>query len=203
MQITVDARLYSAFEAAKHSAEVVAIDGRSIAYIHFWFIHTRGMDTLLEKLVQGEFKNADALVLDLRGRGGDASMVMRVLKVLAGRSSKWRKPIVALIDAQTRSAKEMLAWELQSRDLGVLVGQTTAGALLPAMFAEVGGDSVLMYPAFSLGRYSQEIEGKGVKPDVEAVSPLPFSAGADPIREVGMRTAASVAKSREAARQPA
>ena len=80
----------------------------------------------------------------------------------------------------------MLAYELKTRRLGVLVGQTTAGALLPATFAKVGSDSVLMYPAFSLGKHSDAIEGKGVAPDIEVESPVPFSAGADPIRDAGM-----------------
>jgi carboxyl-terminal processing protease len=129
-------------------------------------------------------------------------MVTSVLRVLAGRNSKWRKPIVALIDNQTRSAKEMLAYEVKTRKLGVLVGQTTAGALLPATFAKVGSDSVLMYPAFSLGRHSEAIEGKGVEPDIEVESPLPFSAGADPIRDAGMRKALELAAERARALQP-
>ncbi len=193
---------YSAMEAARHSAEVIEVDGRRVAYIHFWYVHTRGMDTMLQKLVQNEFKDCEAMVLDLRGRGGSADMVTRVLKVLAGRNSKWRKPVVALIDGQTRSAKEMLAYELKTRKIGTLVGQRTAGALLPATFADVGGDSVLMYPAFALGKYSDAIEGKGVEPDVAVESPLQYSAGADPIREAGMKHAAELAKAHAIAKQP-
>lgn len=200
--IEVVARIDSAMAAAKRSAMVVEVDGRSVAYIHFWYVHTRGMDTLLARLAQNEFKDCEALVLDLRGRGGSAEMVTRVLRTLAGRNSKWRKPIVALIDANTRSAKEMLAYELKTRKLGTLVGERTAGALLPATFVEVGADSVLMYPAFALGRFSEAIEGKGVEPDVRVASPLPYSAGADPIRVEGLKQAAELAKQRALAKQP-
>ena len=202
LQIDVAAADYSAFEAARQSAEVLTVNGHSVAYIHFWYVHSRGMDKLLERLIQKEFKDCEALVLDLRGRGGSAHMVTSVLRVLAGRNSKWRKPIVALIDNQTRSAKEMLAYELKTRKLGVLVGQITAGALLPATFAKVGSDSVLMYPAFSLGKHSDEIEGKGVAPDIEVESPVPFSAGADPIRDAGMRKALELAVERARVLQP-
>lgn len=202
IDMPLEARDYSAYQAAKKSAEILQVDGHKIACIHFWFVHLRGMDTLLDRLAQGQFKDAEALVLDLRGRGGSAPMVSRVLKVLAGRNSHWRKPIVALIDSQTRSAKEMLAYELKTRHLGVLVGEKTAGALLPAVFADVGSDSVLMYPAFAMEKYTDAIEGKGVEPDVDAVSPLAYSAGGDPIREAGMRKAAELAAIRAASTQP-
>ncbi len=202
MTITVRASVDSAYEAAKRSARVEVINGRQIAYIHFWFIHLRGMDRLLDQLIKGEFKGAEAMVLDLRGRGGSAEMVIRVLRVLAGRYSQWRKPIVALIDGNTRSAKEMLAYELRNRNLAVLVGEKTAGALLPATFEDVGSGSVLMYPAFSLGRYNDLIEGKGVEPHVAAQSPVPFSAGADPIRDTGFMKAYDLAKERARLLQP-
>jgi carboxyl-terminal processing protease len=191
--IEVTARNDSAYEATKRSAEVVEVDEHNIAIIHFWYIHTRGNDTLLTRLFNNEFKDAQALVLDLRGRGGNAQMVGRILRTLVGRRSKWNRPVVALIDGNTRSAKELLAWELRQRKIGVLVGQTTAGALLPAAFEKVGGDSVLMYPAFPLGKYTDEIEGKGVQADVQVAPAGLYSAGADPIREAGLKKAAELA----------
>jgi carboxyl-terminal processing protease len=202
LDIDFAAEEYSALEAARNSAQVIEVGGRKIAYIHFWFVHSTTMDKLLERLVRNEFKECEALVFDLRGRGGAAHMVTNVLRVLASRTSRWRKPIVALIDSNTRSAKEMMAYELKTRRLGVLVGQTTAGALLPATFAKVGGDSVLMYPAFHLGKHTEAIEGKGVAPDVEVESPLPFSAGEDPIRDAGIAKALEMALQRARAMQP-
>jgi C-terminal processing protease CtpA/Prc len=181
----------------------VEANGLKVAYIHFWYMHQRGPDALLRRLFAGDFRDADALVLDLRGRGGSAQMVGQVLRTLTGRRSTWNRPVVALIDGRTRSAKELLALQLQSSGRGVLVGQTTAGALLPASFASVGGESVLMFPSFSLGRYTQAIEGHGVAPDVEVAAAGPFSAGADPIREAGIRKAVELAAERARSLAPA
>jgi hypothetical protein len=50
-----------------------------------------------------------------------------------------------------------------------------------------------MYPAFPLGKYTEQIEGKGVAPDVQADAAGPYSAGADPIREAGLKKAAELA----------
>jgi carboxyl-terminal processing protease len=201
--IEIVARNDSAFEAARRSARLADADGHAIAYIHFWYVHNRGPDVLLTQLFRNQFKDAEALVLDLRGRGGNAQMAMQILRTLAGRRSKWNRPVVALIDSNTRSAKEMLAWELKNRRLAVLVGETTAGALLPAMFADVGDDTVLMYPAFPLGKYTDEIEGKGVAPDIEIKAAGRYSAGADPIRDAGLKKAAELAAERARTLAPA
>jgi hypothetical protein len=137
---------------------------------------------MLRELFAGEFANADGLVLDLRGRGGNGVVVPDFVQILAD----WRRPIVALTDRQSRSAKDALAYEFKQRHLATLVGEPTAGAVIPASFAQVGNETMLMFPSFTLGGYTEKLELKGgVAPDILVERAGPYSAGGDPIFDRG------------------
>jgi C-terminal processing protease CtpA/Prc len=173
---------YSSLEAAHASARVFEISGRTLGYVHFWFVHSVGVPELLREFFAGQFAKADGLILDLRGRGGNGFTVDDILKVL----QSWGRPIVALTDRQSRSAKDVLAYEFKQRHLATVVGERTAGAVIPASFAPVGDNAVLMFPAFTLGEYTQKLELKGgVEPDIFVERAGPFAAGRDPILERG------------------
>jgi carboxyl-terminal processing protease len=180
--VRIKARLYSALQAARASARTIDVDGHSAGYVHFWFIHSMGVAEMLRELFAGAFVNAEGLILDLRGRGGNGVVVPDILEILAG----WKRPIVALIDRQSRSAKDALAYEFKQRHLATLVGEPTAGAVIPATFARVGQKTMLMFPSFTLGEYTEKLELKGgVPPDVSVERAGPYSAGKDPILERG------------------
>ena len=182
--IKIKARVYSALQAARASARVVEVDGRAAAYVHFWFIHSSGVTEMLRELFVREFAKADGLILDLRGRGGNGVVVPDILQLL----SDWKRPIVALTDRQSRSAKDALAYEFKQRHLATLVGERTAGAVIPASFAQVGEKTMLMFPSFTLGEYTQKLELKGgVAPDIFVERAGPYSAGNDPIFERGQQ----------------
>jgi peptidase S41-like protein len=109
--------------------------------------------------------------------------------------SDWKRPIVALIDRQSRSAKDALAYEFKERHLATLVGEPTAGAVIPASFAQVGEKTMLMFPSFTLGEYTQKLELKGgVPPDIFVERAGPYSAGRDPIFERGKQELARLLK---------
>lgn len=188
-EISITAVEYSALSAAKASARVINRDDTNIGYVHLWYIHISTIDKVLKQLLQRKFSRVDALIIDLRGRGGSADMVPRILKILSRWSHQGDRPVVALIDSMTRSAKEMIAYSMRNNDIAVLVGQRTAGALLPATFEQVGPETMLMFPSFDLGKYTKRIEGIGVEPHVKAQPPGPYSAGADPILEAGIEEA--------------
>lgn len=176
--IKISARPYSALAAARTSARTIEIDGRPAGYVHFWFIHSTGVAEILRELFAGQFAGADGLILDLRGRGGNGVVVPDILQIL----SDWKRPIVALADRQSRSAKDALAYEFRERHLATLVGEQTAGAVIPASFAPVGEKTMLMFPSFTLGEYTEKLELKGgVAPDVFVERAGPYSAGHDPI----------------------
>jgi carboxyl-terminal processing protease len=180
--IKIKARLYSALEGARASVRTIEMDGRRVGYVHFWFIHSSGVVEMLRELIADQFADADGLILDLRGRGGNGVVVPDILELLAD----WKRPIVALTDRQSRSAKDALAYEFKQRHLATLVGELTAGAVIPASFAQVGEKTMLMFPSFTLGEYTEKLELKGgVAPDVLVERGGPYSAGADPIFERG------------------
>jgi C-terminal processing protease CtpA/Prc len=194
LDITVPADTYSALRAARASAHVIERNGVRIGVIHFWFVHANGAYELLANRLKGEFADCDALVFDLRGRGGAAQTVSAMLGLLRGDQAVFRKPVVALTNRLTRSAKEVLAYELKKRKGTLLVGENTAGAVIPASFADVGEGMVLMYPGMRLGEHTRLLEGVGVEPDVCVMEPGPYSAGRDPIFDRGVEEAVKLAQ---------
>ena len=161
--------------------------GLRLGYVHLYHVLVKDcVDLLLEFLGSDELADAHGLVLDLRGRGGSAAEAQRLVEVLDAQRGSWRRPLVVLVDAGTRSAKEVVAYELQRRSSALVVGERTPGAVIPASFVPVAQDGVLMYPAFTLGRYTTVLEGRGVEPDVPVADTLAFAAGADPILEGGV-----------------
>jgi len=189
--VEVPSEVYSAWRAAQASARVDEVDGRRIGYVHYWFVHLGGVHAHLRRLLAEDFADCDACVLDLRGRGGDGGAVEPLLEVVR----KAGMPVVALVDRGTRSAKEVVAYRLQQEGVATLVGEHTARAVIPASFRRVGKADVLMFPTFTLGKYTTAIEGIGVAPDLEVPDRLAFAAGDDPILRAGEREAARRAAS--------
>lgn len=185
--LRITARPYSSWRASRASARVIARHGRRLGYVHFWYFHFRGMESLLGQLAEHVFEDCDAFILDMRGRGGSATAVQSLLVYLKSSPPFSERPLAVLVDEQSRSAKEVFAYEFKEQDLGLLVGQHTAGAVIPATFRDLGEDTVLMYPAFDLGQYTEALEGHGVEPDVAVVDRIPYSRGGDPILEAGVR----------------
>lgn len=185
--VTVRAARDSAFRATERSVRVVEHRRKRFGVVHFWYMHHEGLAPLLREAFETRFADCDALVLDLRGRGGSTLSVMTVLAVLDWAKREWKRPVVALIDSGTRSAKEILAYEIRKQGLGTLIGETTPGAVIPATFRDVGSGAVLMFPAYSLGRYTSTLEGKGVAPDVLVRDRLEYAQGRDAIFEGALR----------------
>jgi carboxyl-terminal processing protease len=113
-----------------------------------------------------------------------------------GEAQRFAGPIVALIDRQTRSAKEELAYELRARGLARLVGEPTAGAFLGAGFELISDDIVLMLPGTALPTYTALIEQQPVEPDVFARSAGPYAAGNDPLLTAGLDEAVRLVRER-------
>ena len=189
LQLAVPAENYSAFMAARASARVYKEGGYSFGYIHFWYVHMSGVPELLAEKLNGEFSDCDGVIIDLRGRGGSGHVISKLLDLLRARLASGRQPLVALVDRQSRSAKDVLAYELKKSGLARLVGEPTAGAVIPASFADVGHETILMFPSFKLSRYTDLLELKPVEPDVAVERAGPLSAGDDPILKAGFAEA--------------
>ncbi len=188
-QLEIRVATWGSFAAARESVRVFEREGLEVGYVHLWFIHINGLVDLVKEALSGPLAEADVLMIDLRGRGGTPLVVYGLLNLLEGDDRLWDRPVIALIDRNSRSAKDMMAYELEKRGLATLVGECTAGAVLPASFAEVSPETVLMFPAIELATYSKLLEGHCVEPDVPVEASEPYAPGSDPILERGLEVA--------------
>jgi carboxyl-terminal processing protease len=188
-------------QAIADSATLIERDGRKIGYIHLWTLAAPGsMNAIAEALAAGPLKDADGLVLDLRGRWGGGSSDAAELflgdtpsfrliprggeDILA--NVRWRRPLVAIIDEGTRSGLEVFAYALQANGIP-LVGTRTAGALLAGSAYLLPDDSLLeLAVSDAVIGDGVRLEGNGVVPDVPVPFSLPYAAGRDPQREAAI-----------------
>jgi C-terminal processing protease CtpA/Prc len=194
-------------DAIGKSARVVERNGRKVGYLHVWF-YGRGdvTDAIGEALAAEPLASADALVVDLRGRWGGAppDAAETFLGgtppfVFIDRTGKrelsnmrWHKPVVALIDAGTRSGLEVYAYALQQKGVP-LIGAPTAGALLGARGYLLPDDSLLEIAVAGVELDGKVLEGKGVMPDVAVPFDVRYAAGHDPQLDAALDRAAAVA----------
>ncbi len=192
--LTVALRPTSMIDAVRASARLEEVDGRRVGVIRLWhFIHPAVVAALVEAL-DGPLATADALVLDVRGRGGSDAIVRRVLALFTGRRARWDRPVVVLTSEGTRSAKEIFAYHWKRAGRGPIVGERTQGACLGCQFKQLSDGSVLMVPVVDVRRLTGgvQLEGNGVEPDVAVKQhPLPYRAGRDAILDAGLREAAA------------
>lgn len=193
VNVAVTAEEYTSFDAAEASVRVIRTGDVSIGYVHFWYVHLAGVPELITRAVEGRLKNVNAVVIDLRGRGGSAGEVQRIISVVD--EIRKKRPVVALADRQSRSGKDLLVYEFKQRGIRI-VGEASAGAVIPASFADVGFDSVLMFPSTRLPKYTDLLELKPVPPDVLVERAGVFAAGKDPILEAGLEEARRLLKAR-------
>ncbi len=188
-------------KAIADSATIVERDGRKIGYIRIWTLAARNsMGAVAEALAQGPLKDAEGLVLDLRGRwgGGDSDAAelfvgdtppFRLIPrkgedVLA--NVRWHRPVVAIIDSGSRSGLEVFAYALKVNGIP-LVGERTAGALLAGRAYLLPDDSLLELAVLdAVIADDVRLEGNGVEPDIPAAFAVPYAAGNDPQRDAAI-----------------
>ena len=119
-------RPLDAVSSARESVRLIGEKGAAkVGYVHFWNVMSRGNIDVLEKALGNDFAKAEALAIDLRGRGGSVGIIAEIAEML----TKEKRPIALLIDREARSAKEMLAYYLKGSEHITLIGETTAGAV--------------------------------------------------------------------------
>ncbi|MEM9411144.1 MAG: S41 family peptidase [Planctomycetota bacterium] len=175
------------------SSKVIEQDSKKVGYMRFWNLMSMGISTEFSKKVKEDFTNCDAIIMDLRGRGGIVPAVLALDRTV----KKIEKPVVVIIDGLTRSAKEMLTYLLKKHDHVLVVGTRTAGAVTGATIARLPSGNSLMFPvasADSLKRFIDGaiLEGVGVEPDETIEHFLPFSAGNDTLLKTALQRAASL-----------
>ncbi len=187
----------SMISATRQSVRVIEERGERLGYIHLWHVLHNEIANQFEKAIAGPFADCDAMVLDLRGRGGSPIVLERVLASLRKKSSwlrrgkGWRKPVVILIDENSRSAKEILAYKFKKERLGPVVGRKTPGAVLGSNFFPLKDGSMLLLPVMDATGFAGgvRLEGVGVEPTVSVDRPDRWNGGRDFILEEGVHQA--------------
>lgn len=188
----------SGLAAGRRSVRVVERGGRRIGVLHLWMV-ARGSGKFVQEALAGELADCDAVVVDLRGRGGFADEINPILAPFRaahrssrahGRVEPWKKPAVFLIDDRTRSAKELLSWAIRHEGLGPLVGEKTEGAVLGAGFVALPGGLYLEIGMIDVPvADGSTLEGVGVEPTTPVAHAGAFAAGRDPILDRGIEAA--------------
>lgn len=195
-------------ESMRQSVRLVERNGKRIGYVHIWSYAGEQYHFLLEReLAQGRLKDADALVLDLRGGWGGAQG--RFAELFVGRGPTvtsidrggvervtgfhWRRPVVLLVDSGTRSGKEVVAYGLQRQGV-LVVGERSAGAVVQGFASLLADGSLLLVPIADLRVDGERLEGRGITPNHPVPFNLPYAAGNDPQLEAAFALAADAAR---------
>ena len=148
---------------------------------------------LNEALGGGRLADVDGLVVDLRSRWGgapaDAAELfvgdtpgMLMIERDGDRrhvNTRWRKPVVAIIDAGTRSGMEIFANALKANGIP-LVGSDTAGDVVAGRGYLLPDESLLVVAVADVLVDGQRLEGNPVVPDVDVPFDFRYANGADP-----------------------
>ena len=176
------------FERSQRSPYVELGTDIVVLQLRTFMVEDREIDRFVKR-AQG-FK---ALVLDLRGDlGGEEWTLLRLAGALVGSDTfgvrhqrhqteplstradgpRFTGTVVVVVDAQSASAAETLAYLLQMRKRGAVVGDRTAGAVMEAngYAHRVGTDVVVSYGtlvsvADIVFADGTRLEGRGVSPD--------------------------------------
>jgi C-terminal processing protease CtpA/Prc len=69
-EVSIGARPYSGADASHASARIYEVGPLRIGYVHLWFMSGSTPVDLVRDLLAKDFRDCDAMLLDLRGRGG-------------------------------------------------------------------------------------------------------------------------------------
>lgn len=189
------------YNAACKSAKIFEQAGTRIGYLHLWSsCGDEYEDLLREHIGRGLLRDADALLLDLRGLMGGASPYL--LNVFCPNAPaleytyrdgsrqrfdfQWRKPVALLINEYTRSGNEVLAYGIKKYGIGELVGTPSAGAVLAGRPYLLPDGSLLYLPVADVLADGQRLEGNPIQPTVHADFVLPYANGHDGQLERGL-----------------
>lgn len=185
-------RATNQIEAIRRSIRVVERGEDRLGVIHLRHLMSDPVARILENALAGDLADVDALVVDLRGRGGTTLVALRVLE----RFRDLAPPLVGVIDGHTRSAKEVVAYRIREEEIGILVGERTEGAVLAGQFFPLSDGSVLMLPTSDVDNLTDgvRLEGMGVKPHVWAEDRVRYANGEDPLLERALQVASALAR---------
>ena len=187
--------LDEALRAEKASFRIETIRGHKIGYVHIYLYGGQQFQEALEEaLLWGPLHEADAVVIDLRfGLGGADPSYLRLfdknIPVLTSIDQKgvkntydpqWRKPVAYLVDRSSRSGKEILAYAARKYGTALVLGDTTAGAVLAGSLFPLSNGDRLYLAVTDAYVDGERIEGHGVAPNVWIPWDIRYQKGVDP-----------------------
>ena len=192
-------------EVQRGSSRIIEHHGRRVAYQHLYSCAGTEHQEALHDALMESFASAEALVIDFRdGWGGCNPDFLNLFNPLVPlftdinregrrntRSTTWRKPVVLLVNGNSRSGKEMVAFALKKHKRATLVGQRTAGAVLAGAPIRLSNGDLLYLAVADVEVEGARLEGTGVPADVEVQDALPYAAGKDPQLDKALDVAAS------------
>jgi carboxyl-terminal processing protease len=180
--------------AQKASVRNIERAGKRIGYIHIYsYAGNEFHQDLLDTLRWGTIKDADALVIDLRyGLGGAGPSYLNIFNrniptlemhhrdgTVNLFDSQWRKPAVYLVNAFSRSGKELLAFGARKYHLATVIGERTPGHVLGGRLFPLSNGDALFLAVHSCRIDGVNLEGIGVAPDIEVPFDVRYCAGHD------------------------
>ncbi len=185
----------------RDGAQVLQDGDVSIAHVRIWsYAGLKFQELLVELATTEPLASADGLIVDLRGGWGGAmpdylSFFDQHPPVLRGiprdgepytYDPHWRKPAALLIDGDSRSGKEVVAYGFRKHDLGILVGTRTGGAVLGGRPYVLSNGAILYLAVHDVEVDGERLEGRGVAPHVRVERALPYAQGRDPQLEAAV-----------------
>lgn len=181
-------------DAQRASVRIIEQKGKQIGYIHIYsYAGDEYHRELLNAIVWGALKEADALIIDLRyGLGGAWPYYLNLFnrnvpalemidrdgkKTLA--DSQWRKPAAYLVNGFTRSGKELLAFGAKKYKMATVIGERTPGKTLGGRLFPLSSNDMLFLAVKRSRIDGVDLEGVGVAPDIEVVYEVPYCSGHD------------------------
>jgi carboxyl-terminal processing protease len=187
-------------EAISDSVRVIDHGGRKIGYVRIWSYTRNEVGQILnQELGGGRLADVDGLVLDLRSRWGgapaDAAEIfvggtpeMEMIENDGDRrfiNTRWKKPVVAIIDEGTRSGMEIFANALKANGI-TLVGTPTAGDVVAGRGFLLPDDSLLVLAVADVLVAGERLEDNPVEPDIAVPFDIRYADGADPQLEAAL-----------------
>jgi carboxyl-terminal processing protease len=193
----------SLLQAMKNSVRSFRLNGFTLGYVHLWSGTCPEILQEFRRIVTEDLGGADGILLDLRDGWGGAwyeyldpffqdrsgfytSTVSRrgqrrVNEPPAVEAHRWFSgPLVVLVNEGTRSGKEALAFQFKKAKRAVLVGTRTAGAFTGGSTYFRGSFALYVPYNGPVLLDGQQLEGRGVMPDVGVEDPLDSPAPGDP-----------------------
>ena len=199
--VPVFENLYDSYRTATlGSVQKFSLGNKTIAYIRFWGLSRSTSDLFTLQQLMRDFTDSDGMIVDLRnsygflssehldlftrnGRGyfeasSTANRHAAITQSFSPNSDRsFGKPIVVLINSQTRAGSELMAYGLAKLDRITTIGEDSQGRI--GTYTQ-GGDSLHYNPAEQLLIDGESFESVGVTPKVSILFPFTQTGRSDP-----------------------